>query len=169
MELSAADLKNDKEEALLSDEEQEKYAGESIRCVLFELNSETYGINVKKVREVLRVSDIRVVEGSHKHVLGVINVRGIIVTVVDANIYYGINSKKVDDLSRIIIVEIDSENVVGMMVDRVLEVKDIPVKLFEPVSTAKERIPKYIKELAHFKGNVILLVDIDNMFDDVNN
>ncbi len=150
--------------AILALEEKEKYAGPSIRCVLFQLNDEIFGINVKKIREVLRVGDIRVVEGSAYNVLGVINVRGVIVSVVDARLTYGMDSKEHDDLSRIIIVELGDDYSVGMMVDSVQEVKDIPEKQFEPISTTKENSSNYIQAIAHFHDNVIILVDVDHMF-----
>lgn len=150
--------------SIVAVEEQEKYAGPSIRCVLFELESEIYGIHVKKIREVLRVGEIRKVEGSAYNVLGVINVRGVIVTVVDTRISYNMPQKPIDELSRIIIVELDDDNVVGMMVDCVIEVKDIPEKQFEPISTAKENASRYIQAIAHFRDNVIILIDVDSMF-----
>lgn len=164
METSIAGVKEDQSPTLLSEEEQEILAGPSTRCVLFELNSEIYGIKVKKIREVLRVGDIRKVEGAPKNVLGVINVRGIIVTVVDTRISYNIETKTVDDLSRIIIVELGDE-IVGMMVDSVIEVKDIPEVKFEPISATKEGASKYIQAIAHFQDKVIILIDVENMFD----
>lgn len=150
--------------ALLAHEEQEKYSGPSIRCVLFQLDSEVYGIHVKKIREVLRVGDIRRVEGAARQVLGVINVRGVIVTVVDTRVMYNMRSKKIDDFSRIIIVELDEENIVGMMVDCVHEVKDIPEKQFEPLSSTKEDASRYIQGIAHYQKRVIILIDVDTMF-----
>ena len=148
------------------DEQDDKYSGPSIRCVLFELSGETYGINVKKIREVLRVGTIRKVEGSPHNVLGVINVRGVIVTVIDTRSFYGLPSRPVDDLSRIIIVELDSDNIVGMMVDCVQEVKDIPEKQFESMSATKEGASRYLQGIAHFNGNVIILIDVDSMFNE---
>lgn len=164
MPLVAAGQNKDVDLALMSEEDQEKYSGPSIRCVLFELDSEIYGINVKKIREVLRVASIRKVEGSDYNVLGIINVRGVIVTVVDTRLSYGISPKPIDDLSRIIIVEMDDDNIVGMLVDCVLEVKDIPEKQFESMSSTKEGASRYLQGIAHFNGNVIILVDVDSMF-----
>lgn len=146
------------------DDDSEKYSGPSIRCVLFNLDSEVYGINVKKIREVLRVGSIRKVEGSAPNVLGVINVRGVIVTVVDTRTTYGIAPKEIDDFSRIIIVELDTDHLVGMMVDCVMEVKDIPEKRFEPMSATKEGASRYLQGIAHFNGNVVILIDVDSMF-----
>ena len=165
MELSVADLQNDDAISAFGDDEQGKHAVVNIRCVLFELNSEIYGINVKKIREVLRVGEIRTVEGCPEKVLGIINVRGVIVTVVDTRKSYNIKPKEVDDLSRIIIVELDGDDTVGMMVDSVLEVKDIPEKQFEAISSTNAGSSKYIQAIAHFQDKVIILIDVDNMFD----
>ncbi|MDG6777656.1 chemotaxis protein CheW [Thiomicrorhabdus sp. zzn3] len=144
-------------------EEDSTYIGPSARCVLFTLQDEIYGIYVKKIREVLRVGTIRKVAGTPPHVLGVINVRGVIVTVVDTRTIYGMPSKPVTDLSRIIIVELDDEQTVGMMVDFVMEVKDIPESKFEPLSSTKENASRYIQGIAHYQDNVIILIDVDNM------
>lgn len=155
--------KHQLEEFVLNDDD-EKYSGPNIRCVLFNLDSEVYGINVRKIREVLRVGNIRRVEGAAFNVLGVINVRGVIVTVVDTRKTYGLAVKPVDDLSRIIIVELDSDIIVGMMVDSVMEVKDIPEKQFEPMSSTKEGASRYLQGIAHYNGDVIVLIDVDSMF-----
>ena len=145
-------------------DEEGQYAGPSIRCVMFELDNEVYGINVKKIREVLRVGRIRQVQGAHPTVLGVINVRGVIVSVVDTRMSYGLASQEPDDLSRIIIVELDEDNIVGMLVDSVMEVKDIPEKQFEPMSSTKENASRYLQGIAHYQGDVIILIDVDSMF-----
>jgi purine-binding chemotaxis protein CheW len=135
-----------------------------VRCVLFKLDTETYGINVKKIREVLRVGTIRLVPGSSSNVIGVINVRGVIVTVVDTRRVYGLPAKSTDELSRIIIVELDEDRAVGLMVDQVKEVKDIPESRVDLMATSREGASGYIQGIAHYQDNVIILVDIDTMF-----
>ena len=88
----------------------ENYVGPSARCVLFSSENEIYGIQVKRIREVLRVANIRKVAGAPFTILGVINVRGVIVTVMDARAALNMPAQDVTDYSRIIIVEIDSDN-----------------------------------------------------------
>lgn len=144
-------------------DEEAAYVGPSARCVLFNLENEVYGIQVKKIREVLRVSNIRKVEGSPMYVLGVINVRGVIVTVFDVRTMFNMSRKDSDDLSRIIIVEIDEDHTIGLLVDCVLEVKDIPENKIEALSSTKDNPSRYIQGIAHYEGNVIILVDVDNM------
>jgi len=144
--------------------EEDGYVGPSARCVLFNLESEVYGIQVKKIREVLRVANIRSVAGASHNILGVINVRGVIVTVVDTRVMFGMPKEEITDYSRIIIVEIDEDKTVGMLVDCVLEVKDIPENKIEALSSTKENASRNIQAIAHFEDNVIILVDVDNMF-----
>lgn len=146
--------------------DDEDYIGPSARCVLFTLENETYGIHVKKIREVLRVGNIRKVAGADYNVLGIINVRGVIVTVVDTRTMNGMPKKEVDDLSRIIIVELDDERTVGMLVDFVMEVKDIPENKIEALSSSRgDHSSKYIQGIAHYQDNIIILIDVDNLFD----
>ena len=146
------------------DDNEPAYLGPCTRCVLFTLENEVYGIQVKKIREVLRVGNIRHVAGAAYGVLGVINVRGVIVTIVDSRSMYNMTHRKIDDLSRIIIVELDEERTVGLLVDFVMEVKDIPEDKIEPFSATQESTSRYIQGIAHFQDNVIILIDVDHMF-----
>lgn len=148
----------------MEDIDDDDFISPTIRCVLFKLDTETYGINVKKIREVLRVGTIRNVPGSPSNVIGVINVRGVIVTVIDGRRFYGLPSKTVDDFSRIIIIELDEDRAVGLMVDRVHEVKDIPESRVELMTNTREGGSAYIQGIAHYQDSVIILVDTDNMF-----
>lgn len=151
--------------SLVDDMENEDF-GPSIRCVLFALENEIYGIQVSKIREVLRVGKIRPVPGAPYQVLGVINVRGVIVTVIDSRSMFNLQKKEIDDLSRIIIVEVDDERSVGILVDFVMEVKDIPENKFEPLSSTKDNASRNIQGIAHYQDSVIILLDVDTMFQD---
>jgi len=76
-----------------------------IQLVTFRLKDETYGINVMQVQEVLRVAEIAPVPGAPHYVLGIINLRGNVVTVIDTRVRFGLPSAEIDDLSRIIVIE----------------------------------------------------------------
>ena len=144
--------------------------GPTMRCVLFQLDSEIYGVDVKRIKEVLRVSTIRPVPGTEAQVLGVINVRGVIVTILDLRRFFGIQPKEHDDLSRIIIFELSEDQMVGVLVDSVMEVKDIPEDKFDTITTGKEskRVDsRHIQAIAHYNDNVVILIDIDSMFGEI--
>ena len=95
--------------------------GELTRWVTFHLDREVYGINVMQVQEVLRYSEIAPVPGSPDYVLGIINLRGNVVTVIDTRMRFGIEPMEVTDSSRIVIIEAGGQ-VVGILVDSVAEV-----------------------------------------------
>ena len=142
-------------------------SGRAIRCVLFKLDTELYGLDVQKVREVLKVGEIREVPGSQYDVLGIINVRGVIVTVVDVRQSFKLSPAEINEFSRIIIIELTVDRVVGLLVDVVMEVRDIPESKIEPASSQSlDDNVKYIQGIAHVYDNVIILVDADHLFKD---
>ena len=61
-----------------------------LQWVTFKLQEETYGINVMQVQEVLRYTDIAPVPGAPMYVLGIINLRGNVVTVIDTRARFGL-------------------------------------------------------------------------------
>ena len=87
-----------------------------LQWVTFRLEEETYGINVMQVQEVLRISEIAPVPGAPIYVLGIINLRGNVVTVIDTRKRFGLNPHELDDNSRIVIIETDKQ-VFGILVD----------------------------------------------------
>ena len=92
-----------------------------LQWVTFKLDNETYGINVMRVQEVLRYTEIAPVPGAPSYVLGIINLRGNVVTVIDTRQRFGLVPTEVNDNTRIVIIEADKQ-VVGILVDSVAEV-----------------------------------------------
>ena len=98
--------------------------GEHRQCVTFRLDEEVYGINVMLVQEVLRVTEIAPVPGAPNYVIGIINLRGNVVTVIDTRMRFGLPPREMDDSTRIVIIEAENQTV-GIIVDSVSEVVDI--------------------------------------------
>ena len=100
---------------------EEKASEEVFQWVTFKLENETYGVNVMQVQEVLRYTEIAPVPGAPDYVLGIINLRGNVVTVIDTRLKFGLMPAEITDNSRIIIIEAEKQ-VVGILVDSVAEV-----------------------------------------------
>src|SRR3989338_7759793 len=81
----------------------------------FRLGEEIYGVNVMQIREVLRYTEITPVPGAPYYVLGIINLRVNVVTVLDTRTRFGLQLGEVDNNSSIVIVEVDKQ-VIGMLV-----------------------------------------------------
>jgi purine-binding chemotaxis protein CheW len=137
-----------------------------IQLVTFRLKDETYGINVMQVQEVLRVSEIAPVPGAPAHVLGIINLRGNVVTVIDTRIRFGLNSTEPDDASRIVIIESDQQ-VVGILVDSVAEVVELQQSDIDSApSIGSEDSARYIQGVASRDEDLLIVVDLNKLLSD---
>lgn len=90
----------------------------------FMLEEQSYGINVLNIQEILYGGLIEPVPGAPPHVLGVINLRGSIVTIVDTHMRLGLRSRSPRESDWIIVLDVMDETV-GLLVDEVLEVQPI--------------------------------------------
>jgi len=95
-----------------------------IRWISFYLGEERYAIEVEGVREILRINKILPVPGTASFILGITNIRGSVVTVIDGRNRFDLPMKEPGDLSRIIVIEYMDE-VIGVVVDSVADVVDI--------------------------------------------
>lgn len=139
---------------------------EVVQWVTFRLADETYGINVMQVQEVLRVTEIAPVPGAPHYVLGIINLRGNVVTVVDTRIRLGLEATEVTDATRIVIIE-GSKHVVGILVDCVAEVVDLRASDLESApNVGNDESARYIQGVASRDNELLILVDLNKLLTD---
>ena len=139
---------------------------ENLRWVTFRLENEKYGINVMQVQEVLRVTEIAPVPGAPNYVLGIINLRGNVVTVIDTRSRFGLMSTEMDDSTRIVIIEAE-EQVVGILVDSVAEVVDLKASEIETApNVGTEDSAKFIQGVASHDNELLILVDLNKLLSD---
>lgn len=132
-----------------------------IQWVTFRLDNETYGINVMQVQEVLRVTEIAPVPGSPDYVLGIINLRGNVVTVIDTRKRFGLMPRDMDDSTRIVIIEVNKQ-VVGILVDSVAEVVDLRASEIETApNVGNDDSAKFIQGVSSRKDELLILVDLN--------
>src|SRR5208337_3320483 len=97
----------------------------SEQYVTFLINNETYGIEVLKVKEIVGMTNITSVPNSEKYLKGVINLRGIVVPVIDMRLKFNLQEKEYDSFTVILIIE-HKESFVGVIVDSVSDVISAP-------------------------------------------
>ncbi len=134
-----------------------------LQWVTFRMEDEKYGINVMNVQEVLRMTEIAPVPGAPDYVLGIINLRGNVVTVIDTRIRFGLIASEHDDDTRIIIIE--TENLaVGMLVDSVAEVVNLRVSEIEVApNVGNDESSKYIQGVYSTVKEILILVDLEKL------
>lgn len=98
--------------------------GEDIKVIVFKLGSEEYGIEVDKVQTIERMLPITRVPKTYTFVRGVINLRGVVIPVIDLRGRFGLPETEYTDQSRIIIVVV-GEMEVGFIVDSANDVIDL--------------------------------------------
>ena len=139
---------------------------EVLQWVTFQLENETYGINVMQVQEVLRYTEIAPVPGAPDYVLGIINLRGNVVTVIDTRSRFGLPAGDVSENSRIVIIEAEKQ-VIGIMVDSVAEVvylRSSEIDAAPAVGTGESA--KFIQGVSNRDGQLLILVDLNKLLSD---
>ncbi|NQY27030.1 MAG: chemotaxis protein CheW [Piscirickettsiaceae bacterium] len=134
-----------------------------LQWVTYRLENETYGINVIQVQEVLRIIEITPVPGAPEYVLGIINLRGSVVTVIDTRRRFGLSSKESDDFTRIIVAEINN-NVIGMLVDSVSEVVYLHQSEIDTAPTVNsDDSSRFIQGVTNREEGLLILVDVNKL------
>lgn len=136
---------------------------EVLQWVTFQLEEETYGVNVMQVREVLRYTEIAPVPGAPDYVLGIINLRGNVVTVIDTRSRFGLMQGEITDNTRIIVIESERQ-VIGILVDSVAEVVYLRSSEIDTTpSVGTEESSKFIQGVSNRDGKLLILVDLNKL------
>ena len=143
--------------------QQQDQKDQEIQWVTFRLDNEVYGIEVMQVQEVLRVTEITPVPGAPDYILGIINLRGNVVTVLDTRKRFGLPPKEIDDPSRIVIIE-SVDQVVGMLVDSVAEVVYLRYSEIESSpNVGNEESSRFIQGVHSRNDSLLILVDVNKL------
>ncbi len=134
------------------------------KFVTFSIGKETFGIEVIRAKEVLYLIDIIEVPHSLPSMKGVIDLRGIIVPLIDARIKFGLEPKTYTDDTVIIIIEY-ADRLVGLIVDAVLDVIDILLnEIQDPTHFNEESDKDYVSGISKVDGNLVIVLDVDRIF-----
>ena len=143
----------------------ESKKGELLQYLTFKLIDETYGINVMHIREVLRYSEIAPVPGAPSYVMGIVNLRGNVVTVVDSRVRFGLPESVISDDTRIIIVEYENEQV-GLLVDAVKEVFYLYQGEIEPTpNVGNAEAQMFIQGVYQKDEELVILLELNRFFE----
>ncbi|MBA6223156.1 chemotaxis protein CheW [Colwellia sp. MB02u-18] len=139
---------------------------EILQWVTFKLDRETYGVNVMQVQEVLRYTEVAPVPGSPMYVMGIINLRGNVVTVIDTRIRFGLESAEINDNARIVIIEAETQ-VIGILVDSVAEVVYLKSSEIDVApNVGNDESAKFIQGVSNRDGELLILVDLNQLLSD---
>jgi purine-binding chemotaxis protein CheW len=129
----------------------------------FLISGEWYGLDVRKIREVLEVKKVSWVPGTPDYVLGVVNLRGEILSIIDLGKYFGLDGSSHTIDSRIIVVEANRVEA-GLLVDFVSDIIRVePEEIQPPLVTLNRIKSEYICGEISFEDKLIAMLNLENI------
>ncbi len=129
----------------------------------FVLADESYGIDILKVQEIRGYDAVTKIANTPEFIKGVVNLRGLIVPIVDLRIKFGLGNVVYDDFTVVIILNLNGR-VVGIVVDGVSDVMNLKGNQVRDVPDIVSSIDtKYITGLATVEDKMFILVDIEQL------
>lgn len=133
------------------------------QVVVLELAGESYGVEISKVQEIIRMQPITRVPNGPACIEGVINLRGRVIPVLDLRKRFGLEAGETTRRSRIVVAEL-GEHTVGMVVDAVSEVLLVPADAVEPPSSLVTTTDSaFLRGVAKLDDRLVLLLDLSRL------
>jgi purine-binding chemotaxis protein CheW len=138
-------------------------AGNQTELVSFAIGDEQYGVDIMAVREIKEWSSVTRLPEQPDYVRGVLNLRGVIVPIIDLRCGFGLGHTDATPTHIIIIVQIDDRQV-GLLADRVIDIVAFdPGKVQRVPAVAKDRRSDALSGLVTVEGAMIALIDLPNL------
>ncbi|MEW6771132.1 MAG: chemotaxis protein CheW [Bacillota bacterium] len=133
------------------------------KFLTFILGEEEYGIEIRHVTEIIGIQNITEVPDMPLYVKGVINLRGKVIPVMDVRLRFGMAEREYDDRTCIVVINIDGQ-AVGLIVDRVSEVLDIPKNDIEPPPAVRKGAgSRFIQGMGKVGEEVKILLNAEKL------
>jgi purine-binding chemotaxis protein CheW len=131
-----------------------------LQIVGFRVGSETFGVPIESVHEIVRMMDITSVPDAPAYIEGVINLRGKIIPVIDLRKRFGEKEIKSSKKNRILVAEVGTK-MVGLVVDSASEVLKMPPSDIDPPPNVfDEGDLNYVTGVGKLNGRLIILVEL---------
>lgn len=137
--------------------------GSRLEVVTFKLGEEEYGIDIQKVQELRGYDAVTRIANAPDYIKGVVNLRGIIVPIIDMRIKFKLGDPTYDQFTVVIVLNIGGR-VVGMVVDSVSDVITLSAEQIKPAPEMGSVLDAdYLIGLGTLEERMLILVDIDRL------
>jgi len=147
---------------LVEDENLEQY-------LTFIMNEEEYGVDILSVQEIRGWEPVTPVPNSPAHIKGVVNLRGIIVPIVDLRAKFNLDNVEYSPLTVVIVLRVsfdDGERIMGVVVDAVSDVYGLSLEDMKTAPDLGDHVnTTYIRGLASVDEKMIIILDIDALLE----
>lgn len=145
--------------------EKEELKEETLQLVVFRLAQEWYGVEITKVKEVIKVEKIAYLPSGPEYIAGIVNLRGNILSVTDLKRIFGLPHEELTETTRIVAIEPGIMET-GLLVDDVAEAMEVPVRKIEPpLSTMAPEMVEYIEGQCKVDDKLIALLNVEKVLE----
>lgn len=135
------------------------------KYLVFQVGNETYGVPLLQVQEIRNYTPATRVPNAPDYVLGVINLRGNIIAVIDARTRFGLPPLPNEETTVIVVAQVDGKTF-GLRLDSVSDVVDIPVDQIQPTPPiASEATQRFLSGVVQVGERVVILLNLREIFD----
>ena len=142
-------------------------AGDAHQYLTFALAGEMYAVGILNVKEIIEYGSLTTIPMMPDFIRGVINLRGAVVPVIDLSARFSGHASEVQKRTCNVIIEVNHDGVrhdIGIMVDAVSEVLEIPARDIEPAPSFGARIrADFIAGMGKVAGKFVIILDIQNV------
>jgi purine-binding chemotaxis protein CheW len=144
-------------------EESKAMGGNTEQLISFTVGEEDYGVEIQKVKEVIRKKEITRLPKTPPFLRGVINLRGDVIPIIDLREKFGLEQEEQTEMTRVIVVEVDDKSI-GMVVDRVSHVIRLSRDDVDPPPPLVGGLSAdYLRGVGKLGEKLIVLLDIDRI------
>ncbi|OYT73702.1 MAG: chemotaxis protein CheW [Armatimonadetes bacterium JP3_11] len=148
----------DTQQTTTTDVNAEKY-------LVFQIGNETYGVPLLQVQEIRTYTPATRVPNAPDYVLGVINLRGNIIAVIDARTRFGLPPLPNEESTVVVVAQVNDKTF-GLRLDSVSDVMDIPLEQIQPTPPiASEATQRFLNGVVQVGERVIILLNLREIFD----
>ena len=135
--------------------------------IVIQLGDEQYGIDIKYISNIIRMSKITRVPKVSDYIVGVINVRGVVIPTISLRLKMGLPGDEITKKTRIIILTLEQHESIGVLVDEVKEVVTLDEEHVERMGYEKDERERFLSGVGKADGRLISLLDITSVLADV--
>jgi len=129
----------------------------------FKLGTEEYGIDILRVQEIRSFEQPTRMANAPAYILGVVNLRGVIVPIIDMRIKFNLDEVKYDSFTVVIVLNIGSQ-VIGMVVDGVSDVITLAPEQLRPVPELSAAVASdHLLAIGSLENRMLILLDIEKL------
>ncbi len=133
------------------------------QLISFEVGQEEYGLEILKVKEVIRIREITHLPGAPSFVRGIINLRGDVIPIIDLRDKFGLPEQEYTESTRVIVAAVEGR-LVGMVVDAVSQVVRLPTDQVDPPPPIVGGLSaEFIKGVGKLGDRLIILLNLDRV------